>query len=42
MAGDTINASNYSIATYWKNGTATNLTDGTGNAYVDAIAMASH
>ncbi len=30
-----------SIATYWKNGTTTKLTDGTSNAYAYAIAVDS-
>jgi hypothetical protein len=39
VAGDTTDASGTSIATQWKNGTATNLTDGTSYADANAIAV---
>ena len=41
VAGHTSNSKGTSIATYWKNGAATNLTDGTTFALADAIAIDS-
>ena len=41
LAGHTSNAKGTPIVTYWKNGEATNLTDGTMFALADAIAIDS-